>query len=104
MKTKNLLLGFAALLCAVGSAFASLLMTPPHYINVRYTGQANFTCSTLGTTVCTATGSTVCKVAVQGFQPTVYDIKTNATTCSTPVLSNTTVAAITKPGTIEEVR
>lgn len=102
MKSYNLILSLAAVFVAAGAYATSVLLTPPHYINVRYCNQANFVCSTVNACIPTSS-NIICKVSVQGFLATGFDIKVNATTCSTPVFYPS-VAAITKPGTICEVR
>ena len=64
MNKKNAILGIAALLFSVGSAFASLLVNPV-YLSVRYTGDAagDFTCTSIQKTCTEGTGQ-VCIVDV----------------------------------------
>jgi hypothetical protein len=90
MKTTNIILGIAALFCAAGSAFASILMPPPYYADVRYQGEENFHCTTVSA-VCNNLSTTTCKVTINGTTlATVFDNKVlpDETTCTTIVRSN----------------
>ncbi|MCD9015444.1 DUF6520 family protein [Parachryseolinea silvisoli] len=85
MKPKNIILGFAALFSAVGSTLASMSITLPHYVNVKYAATQTWSCVTVEK--CTVTSIIPCSVTIQEFYAPVYDIKQNATTCNTRILS-----------------
>lgn len=85
MKTKNVVLGLAALLLAVGSAFGSLTrIVAPDYISVQYLGDETFTCKQI-TQACDEIGQVACEVTVQttsgGKRAQVYDDPA----CATPL-------------------
>jgi type 1 fimbria pilin len=102
MKNKNVILGIVSMLFAAGSAFASLATVAPDFIHVKYSGDANFTCTQI-TPSCSG-GSVVCSatVSVNGAaQATpVYDLKTNTTTCSVRLTAPQALGAVAKSRTI----
>jgi hypothetical protein len=67
MKTKNVILGFAAVTLAVGGAFASVAITTDVYVDVQRLGSA-FAVEKVGTAIslpnCAATGTAACRVSV----------------------------------------
>jgi hypothetical protein len=104
MKTKSFVIACAALLCAVGSTFASMFTVIPDYVNVLYANDTNFTCSTILVAPCNGITTNACRVTIQGFTPRVWEDKLSETTCANVLHDNRVTAAfLTKPRTIVAV-
>jgi len=97
MKTKNVILGTAAFVFAIGSAFASLLADPTRdFVDIS---TLNPTCRQIAEQACSNTGQAACNVnvSVGGGAATakqVFDERT--TVCATPKtnLTATPIATI----------
>lgn len=102
MKIKNLILGIASFLVAIGGAFTALSAASPDYISLRYADGTDFECTPADTCV---GSTTACKVtvdveAVPGtIIPTlvrVHDFDTNPTACTTELMTSQAVTKVTK--------
>lgn len=100
MKTSNFLLGFAAVLVATISTFASLTQTPKHFVQIRYVGDTNFTCSTVPQ--CNNLTTTPCRTTVNGIQASIFRTRVNQTTCSTIATTNQVVLPVIKDDDVAE--
>jgi hypothetical protein len=87
MKTKNVVLGLAALVFAVGSAFTTIV--PPEYISVDFDDAPGFTCIAISEDFeCDGATNSLCKINVllKGgtlAQAQVYELNSDVVNCTT---------------------
>lgn len=111
MKTKNILLGIASFLVAIGGAINALSAISPDYIHVQYAGDTFFTCTICDTCI---GGPIMCRAVVPvepipggPITPTlvnVYDLKLNPTTCVVLLTHNSSILSCPKPRRIVAVK
>jgi hypothetical protein len=90
MKTKNVILGLAALVFAIGSAFTSLEVGAPDFISVQYEGNPlpDFECVQISQACNGTAQDPLCKIQVKLSDNSivaaqVYDLDSNEILCTT---------------------